>query len=305
MITSLKLQNFQSHENSKLDFVDGLNVIVGRSDSGKSALIRALRWNRWNKPSGSSMRSSWGGPTITEVDTKEGAIIRIKDKKDQYVLRRRGEGDTLFEAFGTSVPEEIASFLNVDEVNLQLQLDSHFLLSKNPGQVAEHYNQVANIDQINRGRENINKAIRTLSTTIKYKEEDIKSTKEEIKEFDYLDLFEADVEVLEEMEKNVSILQIKYEQLQNLVSKLVNLKKQILQISKDIRMEPEVDDLIQVCMDKEKLEREEMLLNRAVTAIVSTNVRLKRTEAKQTQLLAEFEENFPNVCPLCGSQIKK
>jgi len=60
-----------------------------------------------------------------------------------------------------------------------------------------------------------------------------------------------------------------------------------------------------VCMDKEKLEREEMLLNRAVTAIVSTNVRLKRTEAKQTQLLAEFEENFPNVCPLCGSQIKK
>lgn len=48
----VRLENFQSHRNSVIDFDRGLNVIVGPSDSGKSAIIRAIKWALYNEPSG-------------------------------------------------------------------------------------------------------------------------------------------------------------------------------------------------------------------------------------------------------------
>lgn len=43
-IKKLVVDNFQSHEHTEVEFGPGLNVIVGPSDHGKSALVRALRW---------------------------------------------------------------------------------------------------------------------------------------------------------------------------------------------------------------------------------------------------------------------
>ena len=36
------LENFQSHKHTSIEFNEGLNVILGPSDSGKSAIIREL-----------------------------------------------------------------------------------------------------------------------------------------------------------------------------------------------------------------------------------------------------------------------
>jgi len=57
LIRSLEIENFQSHELTKLDLHKGLNVIVGPSDQGKSALIRALRWLCYNEPKGTDFFS--------------------------------------------------------------------------------------------------------------------------------------------------------------------------------------------------------------------------------------------------------
>src|SRR5512133_726261 len=155
MIKSLAILNFQSHEKSKLDFSPGVNVIVGSSDSGKTAIIRALRWIIWNRPSGDSIRSNWGGATNVLLETEEGIIRRAKDKTDQYELKLQGGKDLVFKAFGTSVPQEIADFLNINEINLQGQLDAPFLLSESPGAVALHFNKVARLDKIDTGLQNI------------------------------------------------------------------------------------------------------------------------------------------------------
>jgi exonuclease SbcC len=51
-IKKLSLRNFQSHRETDLEFSPGLNIIVGPSDQGKSAIIRALRWLFYNEPRG-------------------------------------------------------------------------------------------------------------------------------------------------------------------------------------------------------------------------------------------------------------
>ena len=48
----LHLINFQSHLNTVIELHPGLNILVGESDQGKTAIIRALRWLFYNEPRG-------------------------------------------------------------------------------------------------------------------------------------------------------------------------------------------------------------------------------------------------------------
>jgi len=200
MITAIKIQNFQSHEETTLDFSPGVNIIVGQTDSGKTSIIRAIRWLIWNRPSGSAIRSTWGGKTSVRLETDEAIILRSKGKTDKYSLRNVGQKPLVFKAFGASVPEEVRSSLNINEINLQQQHDNSFLLSKSAGEVAQHFNKVARLDKIDLSIQNINRWIRELEHTIKYKTDEIESKKEEIESFAYLDTFETEIEVLESLQ---------------------------------------------------------------------------------------------------------
>ena len=39
---SLKIEDFQSIGNAELEFIPGINLIVGQSNSGKTAVLRAI-----------------------------------------------------------------------------------------------------------------------------------------------------------------------------------------------------------------------------------------------------------------------
>lgn len=206
MIKELSVTNFQSHEKSKLTFHEGVNVIVGASDSGKTALIRAMRWLIWGRPTGDSIRSNWGGDTSVTLVTENGKVVRDKDKSDSYVLATAEGEEFTFKAFGTTVPQEVQVFLNLSEINLQSQLDSPFLLSMSPGDVATFFNNVAHLQSIDRGTTNVNSAIRELTADIKYKSaEEVKLT-EELSKYEHIQIYEYDVENLEELEKEKVVL---------------------------------------------------------------------------------------------------
>lgn len=202
MIKQLNIENFQSHKDTSLDFVEGVNVIIGASDCGKSAIIRALKLLAWNRPSGNEIRSTWGGKTSVEVFTDNAHVARIKDKEELYIL-----GDQHFKAFRTDVPKEIQDTLNLTEINLQQQLDAPFLLSTSSGQVAQHFNSIAKLDQIDTGLFNINKAIRELEGQNKYKQIDLDNKKEELVKYEHIEKLEAEIEVLEQMQNQLRSLQ--------------------------------------------------------------------------------------------------
>jgi len=228
MIKSLKLHNFQSHQDTTLEFDPRVNVIVGASDSGKTAIIRALRWLRWNRPLGDEFRSTWGGDTSVSIDLGEHEISRLRTKDfNGYVL---GIND-VFEATKGDVPTEITDILNIGEINLQQQLDSPFLLSESPGAVAEHFNHVAHLDQIDLGLRNVQSWIRQLEQDIKSDERRRSELEEELKQFEHLEQFEVEVEVLEGLEQDM-IQKINHKrQLQSIVDELNQIftSKQALQ----------------------------------------------------------------------------
>ena len=296
MIKSLKIQNFQSHEKTELNFSDGVNVIIGPSDSGKSAIIRALRWLVWNRPSGNSFRSYWDGQTFVKLVTEDNIIRRIKDKTDSYTLVTPNGKKFTFKAIGTSVPEEIKSVLNINEVNLQQQLDSPFILSKSAGEVAQHFNKVARLDMIDKATSNVNSAIRELEQNIKHKIADIKKQKEQLKTFNYLGKMEAEVEVLEEINKQFKILTKNTDKLQELIYDIQLIKSDIRDKLPLLALEKQVDSLIKdinisVKKDKKLIKLKSLVDNiKEVQNDIEQQKQLLKLETPVNTLLNLYED---------------
>ena len=301
MIQSLEIHNFQSHKQSKLEFADGVNVIVGGSDTGKTSIIRALRWLIWNRPSGDAFRSTWGGSTSVDVIIDGQMIVRIKDLAgSEYAL-----GETVFKAFGTDVPEEIVQALNLNEINLQSQMDSPFLISSTPGEVAQHFSRVAHLNQIDNGLRKVQQWIRAIEQDINSGERQAKQLEEDLQEFTHLDVFEEDVEVLEGMQSRL-ITKVNAEiKLNTLIVDLCNIDMQIVQESEILKDEKPVDELLDLFDKKKELKDDLQKLQKLIDDINNIKIELKFTGDRWGKYQREFIEKFPSICPLCGQKVKK
>jgi len=307
MIKSVSIQNFQSHAKTELDFHEGVNVIVGTTDGGKTAIIRALRWLIWNRPSGDALRSRWGGATNVQLETEEGVITRSKDKIDKYTLRLKGQEDIEFKAIGTSVPTEIQRVLNISEINLQNQHDSTFLLSDTPGAVATHFNKVARLDRIDSATSAINGWIRGLKSDVSHLETDIATEKAKLPQFENLEKFEIEIEALEQMEGKAVTMRSRYSTLEKDIVRITNLEKEIEtltpllgleklvtsvldDITKRDQLQTQVDELQTVIDDLEELnEKEEaakelMPLEPLVLSLLDKYKQLRELKKTKSQL---------------------
>ena len=249
MIKKIKIQNFQSHKDTTLKLDEGVNVIVGSSDSGKSSIIRALKWLVWNRPLGDSIRSHWGGETSVQIELQEGTTItRKKDKQEEYIL-----GDSVFHAFRTDVPEEIVKALNLTEINLQQQLDSPFLLSKSPGEVATHFNRVAHLEVIGTALQNIQSWIRKKESDLTYSQQQVQSLDEGLHSYDYIEKAESEIEVLEGLETQGLTKQKQLSQLRELVQSIEDTTLHITELTEIVKDEKLVNTLLQNIQRKEQL----------------------------------------------------
>ena len=274
MIKQISLQNFQSHKDSTLTFDPGVNVIVGNSDSGKTAIIRAIRKLAYNKPSGDEMKSHWGGKLSIEMFTDDTHIVYNKDKEAEYIL-----GDTHFKAFGTSVPEEITKALNLSEINLQSQLDAPFLLSETPGFVASHFNKIAHLEIIDQATSNINSAIRELTSDIKYSEGQEVSLKENLEKFQYLEDFESEVKVLEELEKQKAVLVDQRNKLDVNIGRLIDINEDLQEYSRILVIEKPVNDILELIEFRAKKDIEVVKLDKLICQIEEIQSNIEKQNA--------------------------
>src|SRR5665647_764854 len=82
MIKSLEIHNVQSHKDTFLEFDPGVNVIIGSSDSGKTAILRAIKKVVFNRPLGDSFISNWAKEYFIRITTSEDTITRSKDREE-------------------------------------------------------------------------------------------------------------------------------------------------------------------------------------------------------------------------------
>jgi exonuclease SbcC len=296
MLKELSLKNFQSHKDTKMEFVPGVNVILGASDSGKTAVLRALRWVIRNKPGGDAFRSTWGGDTAVSVSTEDGSVTRRKGtNENSYKLEK--QMPAIFTAFGSDVPEPIRAFFNIDEVNLQQQLDAPFLLSETPGQVAAYFNRVAGIDVIDTAMTNVKREIASISQTIKSTKEDVLSKKASLEKYADLDVMEVLVEEVEQLEKTRNKKSNLRQNLSSIVTRIDKVQTTISELAPLLAYEKQVNDLLEKIKQKSKKSNETKKLNLVIQKISKTDDSLD-----EMQQLLGIEQTVVNLLAKIGQR---
>jgi len=234
MITSIEIKNFLSHKDSRLELSPGVNVIVGATDSGKSVIIRALKWLITNRPRGESFRSNWGGDTEVKVSIGKYLVSRGKKGQNNYYSIIDSISfvpdkalESVYKAIGTEVPEEIQKVLNLNSINLQSQFESHFLLSKSPGEVATHFNKVAHLNTIDIGLGNIQTGINKLNNELNNCDIEASDLLESLDEYKDLDKFEKAVEQVEKAEKFIISIAISIDVLEDWIGEYTSVCHEI------------------------------------------------------------------------------
>lgn len=221
MINSIHIKNFQKHKDLKLEFTDGINVITGESDAGKSAVIRALRWVLENRPSGNKFKTKGTAPsTSVNVDLviNDEEITRTKStSKNEYFF----QGET-FKAMGSDVPEPIISFTNVSSLNIQRQLDDHFLFQYPDSKVSKMINDVSGMEEVVLALEETNRRVRKSKSEEEFLCELIDEKEKEISKLIKYEKFEDKIDSISSKIKRVGKKEEKVEKLRKL---LIQAKK--------------------------------------------------------------------------------
>lgn len=155
MLESLLLRNFQVHRKLLLEFDPHVTTILGPSDAGKSAIVRALRWVFLNQPRGDSFTRHGAGTVKVTCGIDGSQVTRKAGKGNEYQLDGK-----IFRSFGSAVPDEIRLHHQLSPTNFQGQFDSPFWFAQSPGEVSRALNQIINLGVIDTSLSNISSEVR-------------------------------------------------------------------------------------------------------------------------------------------------
>jgi DNA repair protein SbcC/Rad50 len=182
MIEKIVIDNFQNHEHVEITFDQLVSIIVGPTDAGKSAIIRAFVWLCTNRPSGDSFIRDGAKSTKVKLFVDGHKIVRKKGKRTNcYYL----DGQK-FSAMGANVPEPIARILNIDDLNIQNQHDSSFWFSKTSGQVSRELNSIVNLGMIDESLANIQNKLRQAKSETEFTRQRLETAREQSNKLEWV-----------------------------------------------------------------------------------------------------------------------
>ena len=344
MIKSLEIKNIQTHKDSRLEFSPGINALVGTSNNGKSAVLRALLWAITNRPLGTEiLLSNWAydskGKQCEEmsvtVEKDDSVLIRRKTKNDnEYILN--GE---VMEAIKTDVPEDVRKFFALSETNIQKQQDVPFLLSQSSGKTAEYFNRIVRLDIIDRVLTNAETTRRKLKNQFESSEQEEKKLEKKLEDYAWLDSVEKLIErykvvnsKCEELTESRDELKISIEKFEEINKRrFPDFSKQKKIISDIEKIDSENKDLVfeieslnesisefKVLSKKSGFDftKEKKLIERIESIEIDRGEIEKLKEQieqveyadgfikSQTEYIKGLKKQLPEICPICGAKMK-
>lgn len=239
----VEIINFQSHKKTTIHFNKGTNALIGTSNSGKSAVIRAIRWCLLNYPNGTD---------FIRTGEKE-AIVRVALSNNKIIVRRRGkgnvneyqlyEGDTLLEeftGFGAKPPAAIIEAHGIVPIandvyfHFAPQLDAPFMLSLKPKQRAEVLGNLEELARIDRALTDVNSDILVSNKEKKRLE---KEEKQLLLEFEKLQKetqrLDAKIDTLKQLKQGIDLKMELQAFLEKQLARLYKIQEDILGLEKD------------------------------------------------------------------------
>lgn len=189
-ITKLQIQNFQKHSKLELDFTQGVNILHGATDAGKSCIVRAIKWVFFNEPTGDIVRKEGTKKTSVSVTLDTGEIVtRIKSKSKNAYHLQVGEEVKKYNSIGRSIPEEVQKVLKIMPIdidkdstilNIADQIALPFLLDKSGGYRHKLFNKLSGAEISDKVLQDLNKDVLRVNKEAKREQEEIEVKSKEL-----------------------------------------------------------------------------------------------------------------------------
>lgn len=280
-IRTLAIHGFQSHKATWTKFHHGVNCITGNSDSGKSAILRALNWLITNKVDDKAFRTRGLLKTDVEVVFEDGKeVSRVQDASNAYYLvDPANKVDLEFKAFKNLIPEDITNAVNLSSINISNQFDMPFLLSDSPGEVARTLNQIAGLSDIDTSIANIKKQVLSNNKEIGTIEQILIDLTKQKESLGYLSQMEKDVTDYEKLLDQDSKLKRTISDMDSLVDRTEKIQQEIQALNCFLKAQTEVDAILTLHKDLKQATDATRQLEIVIDVIDSSNesiIELKR-----------------------------
>ncbi|HEX9059594.1 MAG TPA: AAA family ATPase [Clostridia bacterium] len=264
-IESIIIENFQSHEYTVLELSGGLNVIMGPSDHGKSAIVRAIKWVLYNEPRGSEFIRHGASFARVALKLSNGSkIIRERSKsKNRYTIVKPDGEEFIMEGFGNEVPEEVVKNHGIPKVSLDVgmnaalnisdQLEAPFMLSESGSTRAKAIGRLTGVHVIDSALRGCLSDLRREGQTMERCKDEIESVHEKLLKYENIDEMGKK---LDEAQEGILKLEVLIERKNNvklLAGKLFEIKAHIAEAEKilyETRNISQGEVLLYECMKK-------------------------------------------------------
>lgn len=337
-LETLTLHDFQAHTKLVLQLDPRITSIVGSSDVGKSAVIRALRWVCQNLPDGIEFIRHGQKRAEAALEVDGVVIVRYRSKSENtYDL-----GEEEFKAFGKGVPTEVMEVLRVADINFQGQHDAPFWFSETSGEVSRRLNEIINLSAIDEVLAEVASEKRTAEQSVHILEERVQTAKARKLSLVFVEDMDTKLKRLEHDEADLETLRGEATDLRNALrkvtdaktalenaerlaeegKKLCELADTLLKVSKDRNRLRELMDSLKVLNKARKLippdltpleglrnDAQELAYTHEKLSKAIENLRTLYRDrrdkvAESERLEKELKEKTGGICPVCGGKLK-
>ena len=306
-ISTIKLENFQSHKDTVIEFSKGLNVIVGPSDSGKTSIIRAILWVLLDHPQGDGIIRAGEQYASVKIEMSDGSFVKKTRKGKKSAIKifdsKSGNEETYAGSKG-DVKEKISKIFGIplDEsgklsYNIHDQLSPPFLLNESSSEKAKAIGKLVGVDMIDEATSDTNSDILAKTKDINKTEKEIESIKFKLGEFSNL---EDERRELEEKSKLLELIDEKLLLCETLEQNLRNTKSVQDEISKTKHSIQKLDETLKTAPILEELSgkiinfnKERLICKRLYDISASKENSLKIIS--QTDKIEKSEEVYINL----------
>lgn len=305
MITRAHVRDFQSIKDVEVR-LDRFTVLMGPSNSGKSAFLRAIRACVRNSLVPANVRQGTV-KSVIEVEFPEGSVEIERGKAlSTYRLPKTSE---TFTKSGRAVPDEVAKVIQfplVEGVDLSFsfQFDRPFLLS-DPGSVAAQViGTLTNASLLHAAVREANRRRQETSATLKVRESDLTRFTDQLQQYRDLPDQKRRLASAADLLTEVRADEAEVEALSRAISVAIAARQELsaLEIHQPPDLAEELEELNESYQTLRTLTKQVGVLLALRSELVSLVEQAKSFKSHADQLEEAYDHRLrtAGVCPTCG-----
>ena len=299
-IKSVRLYNFQNHRDNLFYLADGLNILTGSNDNGKSAIARGLDFALNNNKSGDVVRYNQK-ECFVEINFLDGSTLKRYAAPDNRVEFKYKDDikPTVYKSFGNKLPDEVKKFLGYPPISNEMgplnysnQNNKNFLIDQSPAHIPYIISDLVGVADLETASKNLFSDVDRYSKDVAKIEKEIDNLETELEKYKDLDKDIEKHNELKEIIDQIDITQKEIDEIDRAINNVNTIIFRIKKARKELKINTEIVNTLSESVSQ--IENEHLSLVNAynhydtLKSIIS-KIKKYQFEIKQFQKLTDEE----------------